>query len=708
MKRRWVWALALAALLAGGAWARCAGWRSVFPRPGEVELVPSDSHYYARFAQLQLRAFPRFTAFDPYVNFPEGARIYWPPLHTLLVAAAVAIGGAAGAGPERAAALVGPVLACLELAGVALLARRLLGRQAALRAAALLALIPITVESGALGNADHHVHEPFLLAATALATGHCLSRRSTRAAVLSGVLLGLGRLLTPAAFVLVPCLAAAFPLAAWLGRRRAETASLPRLALLAGTGCALSLLVGTLAFGLPGSLAYEHLSLFHPLFALALFLGAAALAGAVTGARRGWAWPLAPAALCGALVSGECLRALGHLGRADPLLAAIMESEPLARDPAWAARLFGAALLALPFCLVAAGRRVLRGRAPLALPALVSTVLLVAAAAMQARFAQALSGGAAAVIALGLPWTAPARSLRAARRVWQGVVVLATASFLPGLLPQPQRSPPPDVERVRPTLRWMREHTPSASAEPLAPEAPAYGVVASHLLGHFLTLWAERPAVATMFSQTETHRAGNARGAAVLAEVDDEKAYRLARETGARYVLVTPSEVVLGYPELDRARALLGRLLDHAGMESDGAPATAHFRLVYDSAEQRRSPARGSYARLFEVVPGALLRGQAPAGQEVTARLRLLTHRGEPLVYERRTAAGADGTFALRVAYPTDPGEGVRPVPGESGYRVWLGGQEKAVVAVTEAEVLGGATVELGGRATPRAEAPAP
>src|SRR5690606_17951473 len=71
-------------------------------------VIPADSHYYLRFAQLQEGAFPAFRRFDPLVNAPSGAEILWPPLHTWLVRAAMVTLGTPEA-PARGAVWVGPL-----------------------------------------------------------------------------------------------------------------------------------------------------------------------------------------------------------------------------------------------------------------------------------------------------------------------------------------------------------------------------------------------------------------------------------------------------------------------------------------------------------------------------------------------------------------------------------------------------------------------
>jgi dolichyl-diphosphooligosaccharide--protein glycosyltransferase len=604
-----------------GVWARCTNFRTVLPSAGEVELLPSDSHYYTRFAKLQLRAFPRYQAFDPLVNYPEGATVILPPLHALAVASAVGIAGEERA--ELGAAWVGPALSLLELLVLAALAWAAVGSGPALVVLALFGLTPALVDAGALGNADHHLHEGFLAAALALQAILFLRAPSTRSAIALGALLGVGRWLAPAAFMFAPCVALALAIHAAI-----RPVALRPLMLAGAVACALCAL-GTVLFGAPLSLEYEALSAFHPLLLASCFAGAVAVAAWRNGARAVAGGALAAGLGMAAIIAAPILRAAGHLGRTDPLLGLVTESEPLLRDPRWALQLLGAALPMIPAATYVAARSLRRGELA-ALGPLAMTWPLVAAAAMQARFAVALAGAAAALIATSLPWIQPQR-LRAV------AAALLAAPLAFSLVPQPARPMPADIRLVRPTLRWMKEHLPPASPDPYGAGHATYGVVATHLVGHALPLWAERPTVATLFSQRPVHVEGNARAWDVFAAATDAEAYRRALATGAKYVLATPQGSLPGHGGLDMSRTLLHRLLEDA-WSRDPFDTTAHFRLVHDSDERRERPEGGSYARLFEVVPGALLRGRIDraVGPQVA---------GRPYA---RAGSGAD----LRVAYP--------------------------------------------------------
>jgi dolichyl-diphosphooligosaccharide--protein glycosyltransferase len=704
---RAAWTLGVVLVLLG-LWARCAGWKSVF-FGGEVELVPADSHYYVRFARLQLAAFPRFVTFDPFVNFPEGASILWPPVHTLLVALGIALAGDG----ELGAAWVGPALSVLLLSGVGLTVARLFGPGRALAALALLALTPIAVESGALGNADHHVHEPYLAFLAPLLLGHALATGHRGSALASGLVVGFGRLLTTTSFTLLPCLALGGLAAAFLRTQSRDSGAvrnphpnpLPRgegdaervagALQAAGLGAVVSLALGVMVFGHPARLDYEAMTAFHPLLALGLFCGAVGLVELRGRPKRGAVW-LAVAVLAGLVLSGEFLRAASHLGRGDPMMATVGETAPLLRDPKWALEMLGPLLIALPFTAWGAWR-LASSASPVAWPALATAALLTAASGVQARFTQGLSGAAACLVVLTVPTLlsrVPARWHRVARVA----VAVVCLPLLGALFPKPAQPPPDQVLMVRPTLRWMREHTPPAAEDPYQNPVARYAVVADHELGHFLTLWAERPEVASTFFQAAAHVAGNTRAAQVLAESDDEEAFRLAQATGARYVLATPAVKLVGFPPEASRTGLVAWLSDHAGMAVDERPASAHFMLVYDSLEQRRKTPSSS-VRVFQVVPGAVLTGQGQPGEPVTASLRLRNHHGRTFEYVRKGQVDTAGRFELRVAYPTEGSPWVAPHEVGGVYALTIGGARPVPVSVPRAAVKSGARID-----SPRAE----
>lgn len=667
--------------------ARTADWRNVLGG-GSVELVPTDSHYYIRFARLQQLAFPRFEPFDPYINHPTGASIIWPPLHTWGVALLLALGSGQ---PERTAAWVGPVVSLLELGLLSLLIRRWWGRGVALGTLAILALVPAAVMAGTLGTADHHVHEPTLAALCALLLGRALGQRSVLLGAVTGAVLGLAPLFTTSGFVLLPGLAASLPLAAWLSRDTPGP-GVGRVGLSMGLGAAAVLALGVVLFGEPASLTYYGLTSFQPLLALALLAGASGLATLLE-RRRGWLLQLGLALPCALPLVPELVRAFQHLLLGDPLLAVVMESIPLWKDPDFARELLGPVLLLLPVALVAAGVRLWREREVSLAPVFLGALSLTAASLLQARFTQALVGSAALLIASSLGGVlCGLRPLP--HRAAVAVLALVGLPLLGEAVPLPRSTEPSAIAPVRSTLTWMREHTPPPSPPWDVRVHPAWGVIAQYDMGHLLVLWAERPAVATPFSQVPVHQLANARAAAVLGATTEEEAYALARELSARYLLLTPFNELLGRPGQSLDGTISPWLHEHAGLATGERAASGHFRLVHDSAESRRKKPGLPYARLFEVVPGAVLRGRCGPHASVTAVLELETARGQTLRYAPRTTTGPDGSFALRVAYPTTRDSREADVLARGPYRLECpGGGGTALVS--ERAVREGQDVEM-------------
>ena len=666
-------ALIALGVLALGVWARFAPWPSVFT-PHGIALQPTDTHYYVRFAERLLHHFPRYDDFDPFVNPPTGATIYWPPLHALFTAGLVA-----AFGPERGAALVDPLLGLFELALLLWLARRRLGARAVLLGFCL-ALLPAVVDAQALGCADHHVHEPMFVAACALLLAEALEG-NRRVAIACGALVAASRLFTTFTVALLIPVAGAIALAGLLAPKE-RAGRIGEAALVVGATTAGALALFALVFGHLFSLEYTLLSGFLPLAALAAILPAGVIGFVRARDRRGFFALLGLLAL--AVIALPVLRAGGDLFRKDPLLDLVVESLPFPLTRAAGIDFFGAALVLAPFAAFGALRRIrdeLDAQVALAFCAVLLVLTL-----SQARFVRGFSGALCVLLALGLPLALPQAGRP--RALAAGLIALALALLVRTPL-RPQASFGDVWWRLRPTLAWISAHTPSAG-DPWGDAPARYGVVANFNYGHLITLYAERPAVATPFSQAPWHRAGNARASAVLAATDDESAFRAARATAARYVLATPFDAILGHPMTDDRRTLARRLLDGGGLEDGFGPASAHFRLLFDSAEQRERPQGGPLARVFEVVQGALIEGTAPPGAEVEVALAL-SDRGRTLRYLRRGRADASGAFAIRVAYPSEAGGAVAT---DGTYRVrWPGGGGQ--VEVGEAAVEAGRVIRL-------------
>lgn len=214
---------------------------------------------------------------------------------------------------------------------------------------------------------------------------------------------------------------------------------------------------------------------------------------------------------------------------------------------------------------------------------------------------------------------------------------------------------------IRPTLLWMQSHLPPAAADPFDPDAqPDYGILAPFEYGHFITLYAERPALASTFSQTSSLVLANRVATEILGSTDEDDAFRRLREARLRYVLRAPTVALLGLAAPSREALYLRLQRDEA---------LGRFRPIFRSREER-APGR-PYATVYEVVEGAVLEGSSAPGARIEVALDSL--------YVRRSVADRAGRYGVRVSR-------------EGTYRV-SGGGAPAMVTVTEAEVREGARI---------------
>jgi dolichyl-diphosphooligosaccharide--protein glycosyltransferase len=108
--------------------------------------------------------------------------------------------------------------------------------------------------------------------------------------------------------------------------------------------------------------------------------------------------------------------------------------------------------------------------------------------------------------------------------------------------------------------------------------------------------------------------------------------------------------------------------------EGSGAPGVGHYQAAFTVADGSR--------KVFRVVPGATLTGSVTAGTTVSVRTSVDVG-SETVQYGRRTTAGDDGQFTVRVAHSGE--YGVETDDGATG-----------TVDVPESAVYGGNDVEIG------------
>jgi len=724
--------LLFVALFAGAA-ARVLSVRAlVLSGPGAL-LLSTDPYYHARRIQHAVRHFPSVPEFDPFVNFPEGARIIWPKGFDLLLASAarLALPDPRPDLVERFCALAIPLLGVLAIVAVYALARVSLGRPAAGVAAIAFAFLQFPVDYSLLGYVDHHVVEPLFLAIAGALLLAGLERRGARAAALgaaAGVAAALSCAFVTIGMAIVILIGA---LATFEGLRgRLPGARPAAIAAVAGSAIALLPLCAMTPWGRSGEYTYLALSPFQAHLAVA---GAAlALAGVLGTARALPARGRAVAAGVGTAVAAAAIahggtaliepirEAAGFLTRRDLLVSSVLESQPLSSQ-GWSGALFALTPLGFlaPALLATAAWRD-RGRA--AGPAAILCLAIFAMGLAQLRFLPmgsiAVAWGAGRLAAF--VWDLAARLPHAA---WGRLAATAAivagfpATRLAGHDPIERLAPHRDAldlaEEFRTVLRDPRVDTDRFDVR------PPWGVIAPWSLGHLLLYRGGVAVVASPFGQAAWHIEGVRRVLRFsLAESDAEAAAR-CRRLGALYVVtanpltgVLKDTKVLGLPT-DRyveARPQPGgglgvwitpaflqtagfrlHMLDASAVSAPGVAIAAmpSFRLVWESQGRvdERITSTGSlrfpqpaYYKLFEVVAGARVEGRCAPGAPVTIATQRMTNLGRIFDWHDETPCAPEGRYALRAPYA-------------ASYRVIQGGRVREV-EITDAQTREGARVQ--------------
>jgi len=719
---------ALLALAVVAIAARASDFRDVFT--GDTIVFPvGDPYYHLRRALYTMQHFPRTLLFDPLVGYPDGARIPWPPLHDLLLAA---LGRAFGGGVrdlERAAAWLPPLLGALTVFPVFGVGSLLGGTGVGLLSAAIYALLPASIFYSNLGDADHHCTVGLLAALWLLGSiAAALPRSTRRARIGAQALVAAARsalLLVWPGSLLYVALADGAQLAveALSGRRQrlVEHAA----GLLATAALAVPI-VSTLGLPVGGPFSAEALSWLQPtaLAALAVVaLGCAALERRAPTAR---VWQRAlRAALLGSAVAAAVLalpgprealaQGLVFLGKSEPWSALNAEQLPLIlpwRPHGWLRPLryfggFGFLIPLVPFVALWRARD----------PSVREPALLLAAwsaglgtlAALQVRYGNDFAAPASIGFALLIDdaHRALARRLpRAGARAATALLVVATCGPLVAAAAVPAwgalRAVPPLGDPLLATpdgtlyrfAELVRATTPETAGFDDPSQRPEYGIACPPNIGHVLHYVAHRATAADNFGPySGVRRFGAAFRFSWLES--EEAAVASAERLGARYV------VTMEYGPTT-PMSLTQRLHREDGVEREGAPRWEHFRLIAEGpaggmplSEMFGAPVPPHAVpyKLYEVVPGALLEIAAPAGTQVEASVTVRAPGGRRFEYRAHASADGDGMARLRVPYATETDAPVRPI---GPWRV-RAGDESRRVSVSEQAVRAGAVVPVGG-----------
>jgi asparagine N-glycosylation enzyme membrane subunit Stt3 len=718
---------------------RGLGIGEVFPGDGLVDLDVADAAYHARRALFSFVNFPAVLVWDSYIAHPDGAAVPMPPLYDWALAAVARAFGASVSGFERVAAWASPTLAALSVLPVYAVGRIVAGHGLGLGAALVFAVLPTSVRTSGLGDADHHAAVA-LLGVTFLLLSLELVRREAHAG--RGLGLTLAMMLVRTALLL-----------SWSGSLLylvLGESTLLLLALLEGRramlwaqaagalGAALLVVPWLWATGsVPGdAFSTTNLSWFHVAFLAGVSFvcaGLELLARLVPGA--GLARRVVLAAGVSMLAGGALLLAFPQLREAlAPALAFLskgdswglrnLEQQPIffghpatGESPfAVAQRHYGllaGAIPLVPLALLAGARD--PARRPIAVCLACWSLVLGVLAVAQVRFGSdfapvgsvgfaVLLGAAGRVLARIVPRAsvAVAATLLGAALLWPGVAATCrpklsrTIDWAGGSAPGEGARRLTSSQSLAHFARAIRAATPETSGYFDALRRPEYGILCQPSQGHALHYFARRATSSNNFGpylDLEKYRAVRR----FYRTGAESEAVAIAERLGARYVMSFAREGAQAAFFADRLHRWDGvgpgeERVERMRLILEGPAGGLPRRSAYPSGEVTRGTIP---YKLFEVVEGAVFEARAAPGTEMLAQLPIVTSLGRRFRYRASARADGEGRVRLRVPYAT---ESTQPTRSVGSYRVRLGDAALSV-SVTEADVREGAVIAVGGSA---------
>ncbi len=713
-----------------------------------------DSLYHIRRVQRHLdgdrEGLLSVAGQDPRLNYPEGARIPWPPYYDLMAASLISPftppdSEEQRAFIEKAVASLPLIFGILTSLVVFLAARSLAGTIAGTVAGVLHALSLGSVAYSCLGNGDHHALVTLLSTtlfyglSVSLKRGLMLGRGSPiiLGAVL-GSIAGLAIGSWVASLLVVLIVDAILAVLLFINARSPER-GLPRLGLSFHLAALLVLLPAVWQSPWKEEFPWMvvNLSWFH-----LAYLGLGALvflpllpAGSPKGWRRQYPWIVA---VCLAILgAGATLLDLGPaagiregfewVSRQDTFMGAVAESRPLIGEGSQAGELslyLGWQILLFPLAWLSALVALWRGRRLELLPWVVAAVPLSIQAAEQARFADALIPTASVLTALGAVTLLRARAARLPRAAVAGILILAALLGQFQTLEQMYRAgsgPRPDWRRER-AARELCDWTRAYSGE------HNQGAVLSNWnRGHEIEWAAERASVATNFG-SYVGEEGFLAPARFFLSADGTSAEAALHARDARFVIFSsslssalPGWILAGDPrwagryfELDEAgggrllapwfESIGGQLLNggfpRARPHEEREDSLDFMRLVHASPViLRRSPIaswRGPapYGWVWESVPGAQVELKGSPGEPATIEIEVVYQgpdgeRTETIQFLQRAPINEQGVTTLRVPYATLDSNG----DGRVERANWRVGNRSGSLELNERDVLEGRSV---------------
>lgn len=693
-----------------------------------------DEYYHMRRILYTVNHFPSTLWFDSYLGYPRGMNLTWPPLFDQLSAAlALALGQHTQPGVEMAASFLPVILGATAVAIVYYMIREIFDGKTALLAAFMTAIAPYHILKTMIAATDHHGLEVLLLLASLLFMVQAFTRRSQGRifAAAAGVMMAglaytwFGADIYLGIFLVYAAVQMIFDLMNGISSKETTTALLTAfgVALIfvlpfwnapwlfpSFLGMAAMVVAILVMFAISRLMAGQkvHWIIFAlTIFALAfIFIISSKLLGGLFGLNR--LVQYGANYLFGSGMSGK-------IAEAGPLFPINLGWEYILNLLGWdfiLNFLFSLAGIAVLIIHLSRADAEKRSGQLLLMVWIISSLFLTV---VQVRFLYLYTIAIGILISILFFWALDVMQKRTAQMNWKVPKALAIALLLLLILPTSIETTyitygvPSITEDWHESLIWLKENSNSTSFYDSPEKIPEYSVMSWWDYGNWVVYVARRPVVANNFQTGVEDSAKfylSESEAISTAVLDKRRARYILTDYELLYgklpaIVAWTNEDLSSYlnveghgpslniiPTTKWANTTLARLyfLNGAGM--------GHFRLIHESSTNISNTTPESRVKIFEYVPGALIRVSTGQDQRVGALLNLTSNRGRDFKYIN-DGLPKDGKYEIRVPYSTECSYGTRALGPYAIFSENEKGVKMKSINVSEKDVLEGKVIDV-------------
>jgi len=691
-----------------------------------------DDYYHMRRILYTVNHFPNTLWFDSYLNSPYGLNLTWPPLYDMTSAAlSLILGQHSQGGVEMVSALVPVLMGCIAVVVVYYLVRELFDHRVALLAAFMTVLAPYYLLYTLFGATDHHCMEVLLQLISLLFMVMAFSRGGKRYpfAVLAGLALAAVAYTWQGADVYMGIFLVYAAVKMTLDLRDGSESKDVATTLLIAYAVALVLV---LPFRSTDWMAPSFLGLAAMIIAVSVMFALSRLLAAKDVSWKAFPLSLLALVIFAALISPLAGGFFGMSGLINTglsylwsggMVGKIAEAAPLIYNAdTFREVMFSALGLNILISIAGIGaamimlRRSDAVKRPGQLLLLVWAVLALLLTFGQTRFLylSTISMGVMISILFFLLLDLIEKNLgKSGQKTPKWVApVLLLILVMPALadtISFTESTPPAVAGDWYKSLNWLKDNSNATSNFDNPVKSAEYSVMSWWDYGNWILYISQRPVVANNF------QAGAEDAAKFYLSENEDAAGALLDKRGSRYIIADYSLIygklkalsLWANEDVDSYLTLneYGSQIEATPMQRlfnttlarlyffDGA-GTGHFRLIYESPTfLGESPAK-SKVKIFEYVPGALIRIKAGPDQKAGALLNMTSNQGRAFTYVNQASAVGD-LMVMRVPYSTEGRYATRAV---NPYLIFSGneaGVKTKNINVSEEDVLKGNTLDV-------------